>query len=61
MSGLENQMKFDMKLRGYSPKTIKFKINGFKPFLRHILIKRWVILYLRCVVCKTKLNTTLNK
>ena len=35
MSELENQMKFDMELRGYSPLTIKNYILCVKNFAEH--------------------------
>lgn len=35
MSELENQMKFDMELRGYSPKTIKHYLLCVSNFAKH--------------------------
>lgn len=43
MSGLENQMKFHMELRGYSPKTIKSYLFCVSNFIKRYSMWRELI------------------
>jgi hypothetical protein len=43
MSGLENQMKFDMEFRDYSPKTIKSYLLCVSNFIKRYIMSRELI------------------